>query len=487
MTIAPADMGGRAGKILDRFPSFMLAPTPDKVLAAVAVTLGKDLDECERLATRIQRAHRLAAADEASDLLRLAALLALHPADFFILHGLQRGGMFALLAEQANVDAFAKGAPGAAAPPLAHAEREQRGYDAYVDALRRAVTRTVAVLLDGCGTIWALLEGTAVLLDAEPLAAGKAVELLDPDPVRGGFLHRMRVRHHVMEAGVLGTREGSVTLVENPLVDRVTGDTARFQRERFPAVRGGFYPGPVDIQITGIANRTVGPMVINRTAHEGVGFAGALKHGQKLVFTADGKALLDGADVTARAYCFRGGLVDDPALPEGTQPEDEPPWHRTTVRVTPVGALDRAVPGPAITPVEVLPTIDLPIGKSEWRFSVTEGAFDASRFDEAVHPLPDGGNPRPSVGRVRLSWKENDPFAVTVMIPAQLSSLEGASVVDDDLPALVRAGLERFRAAGIRLDVRYFDEWILGQSVLAGIEEGAQFDPTALPIPALTT
>jgi hypothetical protein len=48
---------------------------------------------------------------------------------------------------------------------------------------------------------------------------------------------------------------------------------------------------------------------------------------------------------------------------------------------------------------------------------------------------------------------------------------------------LVRAGLERFRAAGIRLDVRYFDEqWILGASVLRELHAapgpGVDFDAT---------
>src|SRR5204863_7464554 len=117
---------------------FMLAPTPDKVLAAVAVGLGRDLDEVERLASAIQRAHRIAVADEADDVLGLAALASLHPADFFLVTGFQRSGMFARLADTANA-ALDPADPRRIAPPLPDDVREQRGYDAYVDALPTAV------------------------------------------------------------------------------------------------------------------------------------------------------------------------------------------------------------------------------------------------------------------------------------------------------------------------------------------------------------
>ena len=50
---------------------------------------------------------------------------------------------------------------------------------------------------------------------------------------------------------------------------------------------------------------------------------------------------------------------------------------------------------------------------------------------------------------------------------------------------MIRQGLERFRAAGIVLDVKYYDEeWILGHSMLHGSEalagEGVHFDGTIL-------
>ena len=162
--LAVADLGGRTGKILERFPTFMLAPSPDKVLATVAAGLGHDLDETERLAMGIQRAHRLQAADEAVDILRLAALASLHPADFFILTALYSNRLFAERAVQQSPE------------PLPDRVREQLGHDAYVDALRLATARMISVLMEGCGTVWALLEGTAALLDADRLGSDGEVD-----------------------------------------------------------------------------------------------------------------------------------------------------------------------------------------------------------------------------------------------------------------------------------------------------------------------
>jgi hypothetical protein len=391
---------GRTSKILSRFPAFMLAPSPDKALASIAAALGADVDEGERLATGIQRAHRIEVADEARDVLALGALLTLHPADFFILSGLYAGGVFA-------------------------------SYDDYVNALRDGVRRAVAVLMDGCGTISALLEGTAILLDA---ARTGELEHLDD------FVHRVAVHHH---AG-----DGSIYLVENPLSEHDGGDVARRCREYLRVTRGGFFAGPVTIQVTGVGDRTVRPMVINLTTHEGVGFNGVVPDGSVLVFTTEGTALLDGADVSAQAFHFTGALFD-------------------------YGGDGLIVVAPGVT--------QLPLGDSDWRFSVKEGAFDAADFDGCVFALPADTTGQAPSGRLKLSWQENEPFAATVLIPAELQTLQ--PLVDGDLPSLVRAGLERFRTAGVRLDVRYFDaEWVLDHSVLEDLNAphglGVDFDAT---------
>ncbi len=394
---------GRTSKILSRFPAFMLAPSPDKALASIATALGTDMDEGERLATNIQRAHRLEVADEARDVLALGALLTLHPADFFILSALYTGGAVAT-------------------------------YDDYVDALRSGVQRAVAILMDGCGTIRALLEGSAILLDATD---NGEIEHLDD------FVHRLPVRHH---AG-----EGPIYLVENPLLDKDGGDVLRRCREFLRVTRGGFFDGTVTVQVTGVGNRTVHPRVINATGHEGVGFNGVVPDGSVLVFTTEGTVLLDGVDVTAQAYHFHNALFDYSDFGEDFD-VFEPPV-----------------------------TMHLALGDSDWRFSVEEGHFDVGTFDGCVFAMPADTSGQDPSGKLKLSWEENEPFAATVLIPAELETLQ--PLLDGDLPSLVRAGLERFRTAGIRLDVRYFDQgWILDHSVLEDLDSphglGVDFDTT---------
>jgi hypothetical protein len=473
------DLTGRPSKILSRFPTFMLAPRPDKVIADIAGALGRDLDEAERIMTRIQRAHRIQVADEAVDVLRLAALLDLQAADFFILGRLHTSGFFA--------DQVTEAAGG---QPLADQDREQQAFDLFVAELKDSVTRTIRVLFEGCGTLWALLEGTAILLDADRLndqgqvdPGARIIEHLDAGLPHGGFVHRIGVRHHVVDNDQPDELDGSIFLVENPIIDRSTDDADRRQRERFPVKRIGFFDDPVSAQVTGVAARTVRPMVINLATHEGVGFDGALADGQKLVFTMDGTVLLDGLDVTAQAFFFRGALVDGSPL-DGTAPLD------VAVVSEPAHAMDRNFPRPAVTPLATLPVPMLMLGESMWRFSVEDGAFDASAFDLAVYELPaDPGQlaALPPSGKVQLSWKENEPFAASVLIPAELKSLEDSGLVDGGLPTLVRAGLERFRTAGVRVDVQYFDkDWILGKSVLKDLEappgDGVDFNAT-IPTP----
>ena len=494
MTATPP-LAGRSGKILSRFPAFMRAPTPGKVLAAVATALGADMDEAERLLMRIQQSHRLAVAQEERDLLALAALCDLHEADFFMVELLQAHGYFAAQMPLGRP-------PGSPAP--SDQDRCQGGYDLFLGRLRANIGRSVAVLLEGCGTIWALLEGTATLLDADRLDANgnpdptaRIIQHLDDGLPHGGFVHRLAVGYHAWQPtpppGAALSSKGWIYLVENPLTDRSTNDTPRHQREAFRVNRGGFFDGQVAIQVTGIADRTVRPMVLNETDHEGFCYADVVKDGQKLVLTTDGKVLLDGTDVTAKAAFFTGALVDA-AVERRSRlaPADQPVTPAPSAAadnvvdvVTPPGALDRAFPRPALTAVASLPPMDLRLGETSWRFSVEEGAYDLSSYDQAVYAFPEDGTMLlPPSGTVQLTWKENEPFAASVLIPAELKTLEDAGVVKD-LPTLVRAGLERYRAAGIRLDVSYFDQaWLLSHSVLEKIDTTVPTAPTPPPTPA---
>jgi hypothetical protein len=550
-------MAGHGPRILNRFPSFMRADQPGKALTDVVAALGGQLDEAERLANGIQRAHRIAVAAEEIDILRLGALAGLEPADFFILRTFYENGFFnltekdvtaaftggqtefdflvkiatsdtlpkiqaaiqaalqalltlppdfvsvrqvidALLGsslyrlENAALVAAKSGAVSAPldkvtatlAPPQDPLDLQQRAYTAYLARLREAAIHIAEILLDGCGTIQALLEGTAVLLNAD---ATGPIEHTDAGQPRGGFVHRLPINYTVLQAGQPVIQGGFVYLVENPVVPKNTDNLDRFERQGFAVKRGGFFPGPVAVQITGKGNRTVVPRVVNETTSEGVGFRQAIQDGQILLFSTDGKVLLNGADVTASAYYFQGALV-------GLDATDSTDKVNAFPLVTPAGALDRNYPRPTITPVPSLPVITLPLGESEWRFSVEEGAFDASGFDEAIFAAFHSGLIAEVVpassGKVELLWQEETPFAAVILIPAELKPIESL-LGGADLRKLVRAGLERFRTAGITLQVDYFDsKWILGKSVVRSFDAksgtGVDFEgtvPSSTPAP----
>src|SRR5262249_14577180 len=86
----------------------------------------------------------------------------------------------------------------------------------------------------------------------------------------------------------------------------------RYQNEEcedgqlFTVIRRGFGRELLQAEVLGVLDRTVGPMVVNRDEGRGVGFASAVPDGKSLVFREDGRALLDGSDVTSLAYSWQG-------------------------------------------------------------------------------------------------------------------------------------------------------------------------------------
>ena len=446
----------RQTKILSRFPSFMRAEEREKSIGDIAGVLGYDLDEAERLMTRIQRAHRLMLAEEERDVFQLAALAGLQRADLLILRKFYEKGFF-----------------------TQGQETEEEAHARYLSELKESVQRIVRIMLQGCGTIWALLEGASVLINANTVGA---VKHTDAGEARGGFIHRVPVEYKVIEHQKQVLKSSFIYLVENPLVDRMTEDQERQQREQFNTKRMGFFNEEVAVQITGVADRTVWPMVINQDTHEGVGFRGSVTDGQRLVFATDGKVYLDGSEVTDRCYYFRGALFDHTSF-GSTALKD------LFCVAKPVGSLDRNYPRPNITPLAELTVPIIRLGESKWRFSVEEGAFDASGFDQAVFTTGNTPETSPPMGKVQLLWREHEPFSVAVLIPADLKSLESTMLDGQDLRELVRAGLERFRAGGIKLTVDYYnDSWIMGASTLKTLGEssgvGVDFDGTVTERPA---
>jgi len=485
LKLASAGGSGHGNPMLARLPAFMRADRRGKALGEFVHALGRDLDEADRLIARIRDAHSLGFADEERDLLRLAAALGLQRADFLILAKLKDKGFFA-----------ADPAPGADA-----LDQASQAYALYLTDLRQAIGRFARVMLRGCATLPALLEATMVLVNGDPRDPASPDSVPEADPrypdtfithpdrnlPRGGFVHGLPISFGTIEgtgdAMQRRIRNGFIYLVENPIVDKSSEDTERRGRERFRVRRGGFFPGAVAARITGSGDRTVHPRLVSLRTHRGMQFNGTVPDGQQLVFTTGGQAFLDGVDVTDQCCVFKGALFSEAVF------DDTAPSH-AFVRVVPPGALDRNFPRPAVVPESPLPTLRLLLGDTDWQFDVEEGAFDASAFEGCVFALPADETARvalPPSAKVQLLWREHQPFTVRVLLPSGLQSLEAALLDGESLRTLVHAGLERFRAAGIRLEVDWFDEtWVLDESVIrdSAVEAGlgVDFDGT---VPAL--
>jgi hypothetical protein len=490
LRIAAAGGSGRGRQILSRLPAFMRADRAGKALGTVAHALGRDLDEADRLLGTVRDAHALAAADEERDLLQLAAALGLQRADFLLLSKLHEHGYFV-------------GGDAADADPH---DRAAAAYARYTTDLRQAIGRYSRILMRGCATIPALLEGAMVLVNGDPrdpLATPGAPRepeadarypdhiLIHPDAglPRGGFIHGLPIRYGTLEAQGTGferrERDGHVYLVENPITDKQSPDAPRHGRDRFRVRRGGFFHGPVAARITGSGDRSVRPRLTNLRTHRGLGYAGNVPDGAEFIFTTDGRAFLDGTEVTAQCHVFKGALFGESPFDDATAPQ-------VFVQSVPAGALDRNRPLAALEPAAALPTLRLLLGDSDWQFDVEEGAYDASDFDACVFALPADDATRaalPPSAQVQLLWREHQPFTARVLLPAALQSLEPVLLDGTGLRSLVRAGLERFRAAGIRLEVNWFDDtWVLDESVLRDLATeaglGVTFDGTfPAPVP----
>jgi hypothetical protein len=135
-----------------------------------------------------------------------------------------------------------------------------------------------------------------------------------------------------------------------------------------------------------------------------------------------------------------------------------------------------------------LPMPGIAVGETRFAFFVQEGHF--SRLDSSSQvPAVERVEPRPAVAFldqsvfapgpsetrqtaavVSLAWHERSAFSVIVWIPKRFLAL----TPDDDegrgTLGRVALAMNRFRPAGVQVDVKFLDErWVLGQGV--AIEE----------------
>jgi hypothetical protein len=529
-------VSGRTAQILGRFPAHLEAARPGKVLGDTVEAVALDLDMLAARLAAVRRAHRLSDADELADLLLIGARHGIGEGELELLSmrfvrarkllaDLTKAGndtardaaaealvdLWSIAAGHPRLPLFAPPNAGGGDPDLDAAKTrliatatESLRYGQLTDAVRIRVGRICALHAAGNGTVQALIAGAANALDLE---IGPIVHSDDRFWHAAAVTDRLQLTRPVPQLGADGQPTGSeiaeriqpatelIGLEENPLWRATTDSVGREHAKSFTIIRRGFERALLQIRITGEANgRTVGPMLVNRDEGHGVGFTGSVPHGKTLVFTEEGRALLDGADVTSFAYAWRGGcfagddhdanldFVFDGA---GRDPKKRP---ATFVLTTPTVALDReaAFPGAG----EDLPMPGIAVGTTRLVLFVQE-AHAASRdgpleapavrtvtprtgaaFADASVFAPGSSEARSFAAEVALSWLEHRAFAVRLLIPPRFRRLDDDP---DGTEVLRRTGLavERFRPLGIELRVELIDDrWVLGQGVLTGADTG---------------
>src|SRR6185436_19488552 len=145
----------------------------------------------------------------------------------------------------------------------------------------------------------------------------------------------------------LATAPEVLGIEENPLRREQTDAVPRAHAELFPVYRRGFDRDLLRIEIEGIENRTVGPMLVNRDEGHGIEFGGIVPDGSILVIEEDGQGTLDDVDVTDQLFAWKGACFaandDDPAAPRDfvfDGPGAPLDRRATFVVATPTGALD---------------------------------------------------------------------------------------------------------------------------------------------------
>jgi len=339
---------------------------------------------------------------------------------------------------------------------------------------------------DGAMTVRALATATAqradriaALATAIGVAGATSTTILGPE--QAATIGR---RFLVVIDHLLPVADEFLGIEENPLRREETPELEATNAQLFPIYRRGFDRSLLQLRVTGIGDRTHGPMLVNRDEGRGIGFAGKVADGQLLVFDEQGRVTLDGTDVTASAFAWQGacfaGDDDDPAAPRDFV-LDGPGAPADRIAKFAVAEPFDALDGSFVFPHAGDPLTVPGVGVGRTRFAFFVQVAHWSRLDETVDPavlIP--LSPRPHAGfldqsvfaigsgdsdapaaRITLSWLEHEAYAVRVLLPRRFVLCDA-----EEQPTLanrVQAALARHRAAGVDLRVEYIeDRWILG-------------------------
>lgn len=549
-------LSGRALKVLGRFPRHLEADAPGKLLGVVVQALVCDQDVLAANLQAIRQAHRLHEAQELHDLLLLAGLHGLRRSEMAVLFARHAELQKRLAALRANVETGGDSAARVQLandllalwslsgnnllqrfaddnPPTTHASISRLlpqataacGFPVLLDGVRQRIATTARIHAGGNGTVRALLTGAANALD---LDLGKIIPSPDRYWHAAPVWDRLRLRLPPSDNFVPGDEIEPQTeylgLEENPLVPAERGPHPRQHAELFEYIRKGFDDALLEIRVRGVGNRTISPMFVNRDAGHGVGAFVHVPDGKDLIFNQQGRVLLDGADITSRAWAWQGACFAENSGGNGNPVQNNRDFvfadaalsqaqhaaNRRTSRfavITPTGSLTPEARLPHAG--DSLPVPAIGVGKTRFAFFVQHGCFSSTRHlvpisDAEIPPtsLPQDSDPfgstpvallnriqlvtpRYAVGfvgaalfaqvagdkkhdaaaQVSLHWFERQAYHVRVLIPNRFRALGHAD--GGGIREQVKHAIQRFRPAGVEVQVDFAeDQWVLGKAAL---------------------
>lgn len=511
-------VSGRAQTILDRFPVCLGLDDPAKAFAFMVDRLAVELDVASSNAGRLRRNHRLGSVDNEWDLQELMDLHEFPSSTFEPLtrrFDAVRAAGQELIADPGNAALASEirdrllpliGASSGIFPPfpdeapevtnqrLGNAMLELGRYRSEMANRRHIAAELIDVHATGNATVSALLRATTALL---------ALDIDGPiEHHPDGYWHfatgrdRLQLVEQPGPDSDLGPRPVApaldlVALEENPFQPADVQPAARRSGQHFAITRAGWEEVPVTVRVIGIGERCTAPMVVNTDTGAGVVFTGVVGEGQELRFERSGLVTLDGFDVGPRSFSFVGGVfAESPQQPGGfvwadadadVGEGDSTDGSRTATfaLTTPVGG-GFARPGSLPHGGGLLDAPTLLPDKTRWAFFVREAHFgtedeagpqiaspthDAALFDESVFdPTETDGGRAPSAD-VGFEWEEREAFALCLWLPARFAELDTEGT--EPLREQIRVLVDRYRAAGIHVRVKYADaHWTLGVGIV---------------------
>lgn len=247
-------------------------------------------------------------------------------------------------------------------------------------------------------------------------------------------------------------RFAPLRLIENPPIRRVSQTLAARngrvnQFFRWRDTNRGLDDAWPTIRIAGGANGlTVGPVLLNTSTGDLLGYRSRLKLGQALTISiATGKApqahaTIDDTDVSAALFSISGYQMGKPL--DGT--------------VIPAQML-RVTRGANDWVFFLLGEYDLR-GLDSFGFGMPanemeEGVFNESSFDQALFPAG-------TKAQISMSWDETEPAAFVMEVPRRVV-IESTATMDDNetahgaVEAALRSSIERLHSAGVQSSVEF--------------------------------